>query len=98
MTEARGCMARLCGVCCGLTVFVAMLTHGLFAGVGVQTLLLRAVAGMFAGCVLGAVVGWLGLAVVTENLNLPEDSASARAEPGIEPVAEAVASEPGSGV
>lgn len=58
-----------------------MLTHGLFAGTDVQRLLLRSVLGMTAGVLLGSVAGWLGLAIMKENINLPEDSAIAQAEP-----------------
>ncbi len=74
-------MVRLCGACCGLTLFCAMLTYGLLAGADVQPLLLRSVAVMAAGVVLGSVAGWLGLAIMKENINLPEDSAIAQAEP-----------------
>lgn len=74
-------MVRLCGACCGLTLFCAMLTYGLLAGADVQPLLLRAVAVMAAGVVLGSVTGWLGLAIMRENINLPEDSAMDQAEP-----------------
>lgn len=58
-----------------------MLTHGLLAGTDVQRLLLRSVVGMVAGVALGSAAGWLGLAIMKENINLPEDSASDQAEP-----------------
>lgn len=58
-----------------------MLTHGLLAGAEVLGLLWRSVAGMAAGVALGSAAGWLGLAIMKENINLPEDSASDQAEP-----------------
>ncbi|MBI5763882.1 MAG: hypothetical protein HZA51_10200 [Planctomycetes bacterium] len=61
-------MARLCGVCCGLVVFSAMILRGLAVGNTPQVIILRAVTGLFAGLVLGCVVGWLGMILIRDQL------------------------------
>ena len=61
-------MARLCGACCGLTVFSAMIVSGLMTGNAVELILGRAVVGLFAGVILGAFSGWVALFIVHDNL------------------------------
>lgn len=62
-------MARLCGACCGLVVFSAMVLSGIAAGHSAQHVLLRAVTGMFAALILGNVVGWVGMVLVRDNVS-----------------------------
>lgn len=61
-------MARLCGACCGLTIFSAMIVCGLMAGNAVEMILGRAIVGLFAGVILGAATGWIALFIVQDNL------------------------------
>lgn len=67
-------MAQLCGVCCGLLAFSAMLLCGLLAGNPVQVIVLRAVGGLFGGLVLGTLAGWVGTLIVQDNIDLPDSA------------------------
>jgi hypothetical protein len=60
-------MARLCGACCGLVVFGAMVLSGIVAGHSPQHVILRAVAGMFAAVILGNIVGSVGMVLIRDN-------------------------------
>ncbi|HVP09737.1 MAG TPA: hypothetical protein VMV94_00960 [Phycisphaerae bacterium] len=64
-------MARLYGACLGLLVFSAMILCGMFAGNSVQKIVLRALAGLAGGFVVGSVAGWIGMSVVRENAAAP---------------------------
>ena len=64
-------MARLCGACCGLVVFSAMIIRGTLAGNSAQQIILRSVTGMFAALLLGGAVGWVGMVLVRDNLPKP---------------------------
>jgi ABC-type microcin C transport system permease subunit YejE len=67
-------MTRLCGACCGLTVFSAMIVCGLMAGNAVELILGRAVVGLFAGVILGAFSGWVALFIVQDNIEKEQGS------------------------
>jgi hypothetical protein len=60
-------VARLCGACCGLTVFSALILNGLYLGIQVETIVLRAVTGLFGGLFLGLTLGYLATIVIKEN-------------------------------
>jgi hypothetical protein len=51
-----------------------MIVRGIFAGISAQQIMLRALAGMFAAMVLGAVVGWVACVLVRDNLPAAPDS------------------------
>jgi uncharacterized membrane protein len=76
-------MPRLCGACCGLMVFSAMIVCGLMAGNSAENILSRAIVGLFAGVILGALSGWIGLNIVRDNV---ETQAEEHEETGAEPV------------
>ncbi len=78
-------MARLCGACCGLVVFSAMILRGLAVGNSVQVIILRAVTGLFAGLVLGSVVGWVGMILIRDHLPDPPVPEPEANEPPIDP-------------
>lgn len=61
-------MARLCGACCGLLVFSATILAGLLAGNPIENIILRSVAGLAGGFVLGGVAAWIALVVVNEQI------------------------------
>ena len=60
-------MAQVCGACCGLLVFSAMIVCGLLAGNSVQAIVIRALVGLIGGFVLGSLLGWIGMCIVKEN-------------------------------
>lgn len=60
-------MARLCGVCCGLLVFSAVILAGLFAGNSVEKIILRSVIGLSGGYGLGCIAAWIALVVVNDQ-------------------------------
>ena len=60
-------MARVCGACCGLLVFSAMIVCGILTGNPVQDIIIRALVGLLGGFVLGWLSGWIGIFVVREN-------------------------------
>ena len=61
-------MVQLCGVCCGLLLFSAMIICGLLSGNAVEVIILRAVGGLFGGLLLGMLTGWVGTLIVEEKL------------------------------
>lgn len=61
-------MARLCGACCGLLVFSATILAGLLAGNPIENIILRSVAGLAGGFVLGCVAAWIAMIVVNEQI------------------------------
>ncbi|MBN2563501.1 MAG: hypothetical protein JXQ75_21490 [Phycisphaerae bacterium] len=63
-------MARVCGACCGLLVFSAMIVCGMLAGNPIQNIITRALLGLIGGFTLGSLVGWIGLFVVKENADV----------------------------
>ncbi|MCG8406203.1 MAG: hypothetical protein MI923_13485 [Phycisphaerales bacterium] len=65
-------MVQLCGVCCGLLLFSAMIICGLLSGNAVEVIILRAVGGLFGGLLLGMLTGWVGTLIVEENVDAPE--------------------------
>ncbi len=65
-------MARICGVCCGLLLFSAMIVCGMMAGNPPPKTILRALVGLFVGYLLGLLSGWLGMFVVQENIPAPD--------------------------
>ncbi len=65
-------MARICGVCCGLLLFSAMIVCGMLAGNPPPQTILRALLGLFVGYLLGSFSGWLGMFVVQENMPAPD--------------------------
>jgi hypothetical protein len=60
-------VVRLCGACCGLIVFSALIVSGLAIGNSVNTIILRAVGGLFGGLFLGLTLGFLATVVIKEN-------------------------------
>ena len=78
-TPLRGAesLARLCGACCGLLVFGAMIITGLLARNPIETIVLRAVGGLFGGLFLGMFAGWIGCFVVRDNIAEAEEDSSA---------------------
>lgn len=74
-------MAQVCGACCGLLLFSAMIVCGMLADNSVQRIVLRAVAGLFGGYVLGTVSGWIGMIVIRENLPAMDPAPDAATEP-----------------
>lgn len=76
-------MARVCGACCGLLVFSAIILCGMLAGNSVEHIILRAVFGLVAGYLLGALSGWIGTCIVRD------DAAKAIAGTAVEPTAAA---------
>jgi hypothetical protein len=58
-----------------------MIVCGLLADNSVQRIVLRAVAGLFGGYVLGAVSGWIGMIVIRENLPATDPATVAATEP-----------------
>ena len=75
-------MARLCGASCGMLVFSATIFIGLFDGASVERIILRALVGLFGGCILGCFAGTLALHVVQDNLPKPEKNTElAEAQP-----------------
>jgi MFS family permease len=64
-------VVRLFGVCCGLSIFSAVILSGLLVGNPVERIVLRAVLGLAGGFLLGAAAGWIGLALVGDNLPKP---------------------------
>ena len=65
-------MARLCGACCGLLVFSATILAGLFAGNPIEMIMLRSVAGLAGGFVLGCIAAWIAHVVVNEPIESNE--------------------------
>jgi MFS family permease len=78
-------VARLCGACCGLVVFSAMILRGLAVGNSAQVIILRAVTGLFAGLVLGSVVGWVGMILIRDHLPDPPEPEPEAAPPPNDP-------------
>ncbi len=74
-------MAQVCGACCGLLLFSAMIVCGMLADNSVQRIVLRAVAGLLGGYVLGTVSGWIGMIVIRENLPAMDPAPDAATEP-----------------
>jgi hypothetical protein len=74
-------MPRLCGACCGLMVFSAMIVCGLLAGNSAENILSRAIVGLFAGLILGALSGWVGLYIVRDNVETEAESREDTADP-----------------
>ena len=70
-------LARLCGSCCGLLIFSAMILRGLLAGNAAEMILQRALIGLFGGLLLGTILGRVGLAVVSDNLPDTDGTAAA---------------------
>jgi MFS family permease len=60
-------VARLCGACCGLLVFSATILAGLFAGNPIEKIMLRSIAGLAGGFVLGCVAAWIAIVVFQEQ-------------------------------
>ncbi len=60
-------MARVCGACCGLLVFSAIILCGLLAGNSAEHIMLRAVFGLLAGYLLGSLSGWIGTCIVRDD-------------------------------
>ena len=60
-------MARLCGACCGLLVFSATILAGLLAGNPIENIILRSVAGLAGGFVLGCAAAWIATVVFQEQ-------------------------------
>lgn len=50
-----------------MTVFSALILNGLYLGIRIETIVLRAVAGLFGGLVLGLVMGRLAVLVFNDN-------------------------------
>ncbi|MFQ5430017.1 MAG: hypothetical protein ACE5E1_06870 [Phycisphaerae bacterium] len=67
-------MARLYGASCGLLVFGAMIVCGLYAGNPPETIILRAIGGLFGGLVLGLLAGWVGAFVVKDHIRVPAEA------------------------
>lgn len=81
-------MARLFGVCCGLAIFSAVIFAGLLMGNPVEKIMLRALAGLGGGLVLGNFAGHVGLLLVHDHIP------TTPAEAGGSPVAAAPESPP----
>jgi MFS family permease len=64
-------MARLYGACLGLLLFSAMILCGMVAGNSVQNIVLRALAGLAGGFIVGSLAGWIGLSVAKDNAAAP---------------------------
>ena len=74
-------MARICGACCGLLVFSAMIVCGLMAENPAGKIVLRALYGLMGGFALGTVSGWIGTLIVKENTDTaPGDNAESPEE------------------
>ncbi len=65
-------MARLCGACCGLLVFSATILSGLLAGNSVDKIVLRSVAGLAGGYILGCIAAWIAFIVVNDRASANE--------------------------
>lgn len=69
-----------------MLIFSAMVVGGLAAGNPGERIILRALAGLPLGFMLGALVGWIGLQVVRDQLDrsMGDDAASSDTtnEPG----------------
>jgi MFS family permease len=52
-------------------VFSAMILVGLLAGNSAQVIILRAVAGLFCGLVLGSAAGAIGMVLIRDNVPSP---------------------------
>ena len=76
-------MTQLCGACCGLLVFSAMILRGMLVGNPPQVVILRALIGLAAALVLGQLVGWIGSILVRDNLPQPPDSDSDPSTPTV---------------
>ncbi len=73
-------MARICGVCCGLLVFSAVILAGLFAGNTIEKIILRSVVGLSGGYFLGCVAAWIALVVVNDQAKAKEPMPIAASE------------------
>lgn len=71
-------MARLCGACCGLLIFSAMIVGGLASGNPATRIMIRAMVGLGGGYLLGVLVGWIGAFIVNDQLDrsISDDAAS----------------------
>lgn len=65
-------MVRLCGACCGLLVFSATILAGLLANNPIEKIMLRSVAGLAGGFLLGCVAAWIALVVFHEQAEAAE--------------------------
>ena len=66
-----------------------MILAGINAGNSPRLIIIRAVSGLFAGYVLGGVVGWVGMILVRDNLPAPvseDEPQAAESEPVIHTV------------
>lgn len=61
-------MPRFVGAATGLLVFAGMILRGCLAGNSVETILGRALVGLFAGVVLGTFVGWAARKALEETV------------------------------
>lgn len=73
-------MAQVCGACCGLLVFSAIILCGMLAGNSVAHIMLRALLGLFGGYLLGSLSGWIGTFVVRDDAKVSTEPAAELAE------------------
>lgn len=69
-------MAQVCGAASGLLAFSAMIVCGMCAGNRAETIILRALGGLFGGYCLGTLVGWIGTTVLRDGVRVAADEES----------------------
>ena len=87
-------MARVCGACCGLLLFSAMIVAGMLAGNAVPAIVVRALVGLFFGLILGSLAGWIVALVAQENVKTQEKAATDSTGAGVPPTSASITEPP----
>lgn len=75
-------MPGFVGSACGLLIFAAMILRGWLTGNSLEVILSRALAGLFFGVLIGALVGWVAMRAIVEWIDATRDTEPA---PSTEP-------------